>query len=59
MVTTSEEQKYLNLTEQAAHKINFGENLMETIEDFRGIDGSQKLCRKINQELKFLKKVIP
>ncbi|XP_018564750.1 UPF0415 protein C7orf25 homolog [Anoplophora glabripennis] len=58
MIGVSEEQKNLSLTDQAAQKIYFGENLINAIEEFKNIEGSQKLCRKINQELKFLKKVL-
>lgn len=59
MITaTAEELKDSDLAELAAQKISFGEALMRTIEEFKNIEGSQKLCRKINQELKFLKKAI-
>lgn len=41
----------------ADQKIQFGENLRRYIDENKDIDGLQKLSRKINQELKFLKKV--
>ncbi|XP_023021806.2 UPF0415 protein C7orf25 homolog [Leptinotarsa decemlineata] len=46
----------VDLKELALMKINFGDKLLELIEDFKDIEGSQKLYRKIGQELKFLKK---
>lgn len=55
---TAEELKDSDLAEQAVQKINFGESLKRTIEEFKDIEGAQKLCRKINQELKFLKKAM-
>ncbi|XP_066150715.1 UPF0415 protein C7orf25 homolog [Euwallacea fornicatus] len=41
----------------AQQKIKFGENLKHFIDDHKEVDGLQKLSRKINQELKFLRKV--
>lgn len=38
-------------------KLHFGESLIEEISQFSNLDGISKLQRKINQELKFLKKV--
>ena len=46
-----------NIYELAEQKIQFGENLRRYIEKNKDIDGLQKLSRKINQELKFLRKV--
>lgn len=40
-----------------SEKINYGEKLLIDTEGYENIDGIQKLRRKINQELKFLKKV--
>lgn len=45
------------LIESVKEKIKFGNNLLELLEKYRVIDGKQKLQRKINQEIKFLKKV--
>lgn len=42
----------------AEQKIEFGESLKSYIDEHPDIDGLQKLCRKINQELKFLRKVV-
>ncbi|ERL92237.1 hypothetical protein D910_09554 [Dendroctonus ponderosae] len=41
----------------AEQKIQFGESLKVYIDEHPNVDGLQKLSRKINQELKFLKKV--
>ncbi|KAL1505890.1 hypothetical protein ABEB36_005344 [Hypothenemus hampei] len=46
-----------NIYVMAEEKIKFGENLMTIINKQGDIDGFQKLIRKINQEVKFLKKV--
>lgn len=45
------------LIQSVKEKIKFGNNLLELLEKYRVIDGKQKLQRKINQEIKFLKKV--
>ncbi|CAG9829136.1 unnamed protein product [Diabrotica balteata] len=44
------------LKDLATKKIIFGEELIKSIENFKHIEGSQKLSRKISQELKFLRK---
>lgn len=49
----------IELQELAVKKINFGEDLLKSLENFKHIEGSQKLGRKIGQELKFLRKVSP
>ncbi|CAH2014291.1 unnamed protein product [Acanthoscelides obtectus] len=45
-----------DLTDIAPKKIKFGEDLLKTLEKHKQIEGSQKLVKKIGQELKFLKK---
>lgn len=47
-----------NLTELIQEKITFGQNLVDSLQTYNCIDGIQKLGRKINQELNFLRKVI-
>lgn len=47
-----------NLQELVAHKIEYGQQLLETTKKYSHLEGIQKLERKINQELSFLKKVI-
>lgn len=42
----------------AEQKIKFGEDLKRYIDGHGNIDGLPKLGRKINQELKFLRKVL-
>lgn len=42
----------------AEQKIQFGEDLKRYIDEHGSIDGLPKLSRKINQELKFLRKVL-
>ncbi|KAF7266907.1 hypothetical protein GWI33_019834 [Rhynchophorus ferrugineus] len=54
---TEENEETENIYELVEGKINFGENLKQYIDQNKTIDGLQKLSRKINQELKFLKKV--
>lgn len=49
-------QDNFDLKDLAKKKIIFGEELINSIEIFKQIEGSQKLTRKINQELKFLRK---
>lgn len=46
----------MDLKDLALQKIEFGEELLASLEEYKSIEGSQKLGRKINQELKFLKK---
>ncbi|KAG5888793.1 hypothetical protein JTB14_007069 [Gonioctena quinquepunctata] len=46
----------LDLKELVLLKIDFGEKLLDSIDSFKTIEGSQKLRRKIGQELKFLRK---
>ncbi|KAJ8984902.1 hypothetical protein NQ317_002742 [Molorchus minor] len=46
-----------SLMDIAATKIASGENLLKSLEEFECIEGSCKLRRKINQEIKFLKNV--
>lgn len=38
-------------------KINYGEDLLKSLKEYKDIDGKQKLERKITQEIKFLRKV--
>ncbi|CAG9859003.1 unnamed protein product [Phyllotreta striolata] len=52
----NELEDILDLKDRAVHKIVFGEGLLKSLETFKHIEGSQKLVRKINQELKFLRK---
>lgn len=47
-----------NLIQEAFGKIEYGENLIKSLSQFAGIEGSQKLTKKIRQEINFLKKVI-
>lgn len=54
---TEENEETENIYELVEEKIHFGENLIRYIDENKAIDGLQKLSRKINQELKFLKKV--
>lgn len=42
----------------AEEKIFLGKELIESLEGFKNIPGVQKIQRKINQEIKFLQKVI-
>lgn len=51
-------QENIDLRDLTLHKIKFGEGLLKSLEEYRKIEGSQKLSRKINQELKFLRKVL-
>lgn len=51
-------QENFDLKELTLQKVKFGEELLKSLEQFRKIEGSQKLFRKINQELKFLRKVL-
>lgn len=51
------EEEKMNLKELAQKKIKFGEELLKSLEEYKSVEGSQKLGRKINQELKFLRKV--
>lgn len=51
-----EEESY-DLRELAFKKIKFGEELLKSLEEYQSVEGSQKLVRKITQELKFLRKV--
>lgn len=46
------------LRSAADEKIALAKRLVQTIDKFRQIDGAQKIQRKINQELKFLEKVM-
>ncbi|XP_060524267.1 UPF0415 protein C7orf25 homolog [Cylas formicarius] len=46
-----------NLYSLAKEKIEFGESLKSYVSRHKDIEGLQKLARKINQELKFLRKV--
>lgn len=46
------------LCEIVDSKIKLGEQLKEQLEVFSGIEGAIKIQRKINQEIKFLDKVI-
>lgn len=51
------EEEKMNLKELALKKIKFGEELLKSLEEYKSVEGSQKLGRKISQELKFLRKV--
>lgn len=48
-------EELTNLTDE---KIELGEKLIKDLSNLEKIDGVPKLQRKINQELKFFKKVI-
>lgn len=52
-----DEEESLDLKELALKKIKFGEELLKSLEEYKSVEGSQKFGRKINQELKFLRKV--
>lgn len=47
-----------NLLNLIKEKIQFGQDLLESLAKYKEIDGIQKLSRKINQELNFLRKVV-
>lgn len=47
----------MDLRKLALEKIEYGDNLMSSLSQFNGIEGIQKLHKKIKQELNFLKKV--
>lgn len=47
-------EELINLTDE---KIDLGEKLIKDLSSLEKIDGVSKLQRKINQELKFFKKV--
>lgn len=47
-------EELINLTDE---KIDLGEKLIKDLSSLEKIDGVPKLQRKINQELKFFKKV--
>lgn len=51
------EEENCDLKDLALKKIKFGEELLKYLEEFKSVEGSQKLGRKISQELKFLRKV--
>ncbi|XP_030753022.1 UPF0415 protein C7orf25 homolog [Sitophilus oryzae] len=57
MTDSTDDSEFKLIYELAKEKILFGEDLKRYIDDNKFIDGLQKLGRKINQELKFLKKV--
>lgn len=46
-----------NLEQSVTEKINLGVQLIKSTESMENLEGLPKLQRKINQELKFLKKV--
>ncbi|XP_055845434.1 UPF0415 protein C7orf25 homolog [Episyrphus balteatus] len=47
-----------NIQNLAEEKITLGQNLIEQLDNFKSIPGAQKIQRKINQEIKFLQKVV-
>lgn len=47
-----------NIQKLAEEKIILGQNLIQQLEQFKSIPGAQKIQRKINQEIKFLQKVV-
>lgn len=47
-----------NLIDLALQKIEFGNNLIQQLNDYSKLEGVKKLQKKINQELTFLKKVL-
>lgn len=51
------EEENCDLKDLALKKIKFGEELLKSLEQYKSVEGSQKLGRKISQELKFLRKV--
>lgn len=52
-----DDEESFDLKELALKKIKFGEELLKSLEEYKSVEGSQKLGRKISQELKFLRKV--
>ncbi|KAJ8913864.1 hypothetical protein NQ315_003773 [Exocentrus adspersus] len=57
-MVSCQEANELTLVERALLKIKFGESLIKCINEFKDINGSPKLRRKINQEVTFLKKAV-
>lgn len=53
-----DEAESFDLKERALKKIKFGEELLKSLEGYKSVEGSQKLGRKITQELNFLRKVL-
>lgn len=51
------EEESVDLKNLTLKKIKFGEELLKSLEDYKSVDGSQKLGRKVSQELRFLRKV--
>ncbi|XP_055911653.1 UPF0415 protein C7orf25 homolog isoform X1 [Eupeodes corollae] len=47
-----------NIKKLAEEKIFLGKNLIEQLDQYKTIPGAQKIQRKINQEIKFLQKVV-
>lgn len=47
-----------NIQNLADEKIALGRNLIEQLDQYKSIPGTQKIQRKINQEIKFLQKVV-
>lgn len=47
----------VELLKLVEEKINYGEDLLKSLKEYKDIDGKQKLERKITQEIKFLRKV--
>lgn len=47
-----------NLVNLIKEKIQFGQDLLDPLAKYKEVDGIQKLGRKINQELNFLRKVM-
>lgn len=56
-IQSDTEESNENIYVLAEQKIQFGESLKMYIDQYPNVDGLQKLSRKINQELKFLRKV--
>lgn len=50
-----DDKEFLIVTAQG--KISQGINLIEQLNFYKNVPGTQKIQRKINQEIKFLKKV--
>lgn len=54
-MSESDDKEFLITTAQ--EKIQAGSNLIEQLNAFKHVPGTQKIQRKINQEIKFLRKV--